>query len=529
MNGYFMIVNNGGKCGIKLFPPTNGGQPILREEILEYLSVKNMTYDVKELGAALVDLQEPVVIKTSTDFRFSDGEFAKVAVAPDNMSVILRLFPPFEGGAIMSKQEFMREYSSRGICFGFDEAAIDKFLSDRVYCTDFIGVRGLAPVQGSDASIEYFFNTDPRVRPTLNEDGTVDFFHLNTINHCKAGDMLARLIPAVQGQPGRNVKGEYIRPREVKMAMLKHGNNITMSEDKTVLTSNVDGHVNLVEGKVFVSNIFQVENVDNSVGDIDYDGNVNVNGNVRENFTIKAHGNIVVKGIVEGATLEADGDIIIARGMHGMHKGVLKAGGNIICKFLENATASAKGYVETELILHSEVVAGTDIKVTGSKGLIAGGRCCATTSIEVKNLGSEMGADTTVEVGMDSGVKMKISSLQKEIVEINKTLASVKPVLEGATAKLKSGIKLPMDQLLQIQKLAQLNKEKSERLQACMEELNQYQDMTESETKGQIIVTGNVFPGTKICISDASMLVKTAMKYCRFIKDEGEVKMVAIY
>lgn len=61
--------------------------------------------------------------------------------------------------------------------------------------------------------------------------------------------------------------------------------------------------------------------------------------------------------MIEGACIEAGGNIIIARGMNGMAKGILKAGGNIVAKFLENATVSAGGYVNTESILHSNVTA----------------------------------------------------------------------------------------------------------------------------------------------------------------------------
>lgn len=530
MNSYFQIVNVNGKCGLKLFPPTDGGDPINKDELFEYISMKNISLDIKQYAAKLAEMKdEPVIVPTVTDFKYAEGEYAIVNIAPDNMSVSIRLIPPFEGGSLMTENEFMREFSARGVVFGFDEAAIKAFLANRQYCTSLVAAKGQPPVQGKDAVIEYYFNVDPHVRPTLKEDGSVDFFNLNTINHCRKGDVLARLFPVEFGQNGKNVKGEHIRPREVKAAILKFGRNITISEDKTVLTSDVDGHVSLVEGKVFVSNVFTVENVDNSVGNIDYEGNVCVNGNVNENFTIKAHGNIEVKGVVEGAFLEADGDIIIARGMHGMHKGTLKAGGNIVSKFFENATVSAKGYVQTELILHSDVVAGSDIKVTGSKSFVAGGRCCATSTIEVKNLGSEMGADTIVEVGMDANLKVKLTNLQKEVTDINKQLATVRPVLEGAAQKLKAGVKLPVDQLQQIQKLAVINKEKTARLQECLEELNLYQDLTEGDSKGQVIVTGNVYPGTKICISDVSMVVKDAMKYCRFVKKDGDVKMVAIY
>lgn len=527
MNAYFQIVNNNGMCAIKLVPPTNGGEPINREELLEYLSIKNMLYDVKALGQILSEHANTIVFPTQTPFQFKEGEYVKISIAPDNMSVSVRMIPPFEGGEVMNKTEFLREFSSRGVKYGIDEKLVDDFLAIRPYCTTAVLAKGKPPVHGKDASIEYFFNTDPRVRPTLNEDGSVDFFNLNTINHCLEGDVLARLTQATQGEPGMNVKGERIRPRDVKILSLKYGHNIKITEDKTELISEVSGHVNLVEGKVFVSNVLTVENVDNSIGNIDYDGSVTVNGNVCENFTVKAKGTINVKGVVEGAHLEAGKDIIIARGMNGMHKGKLKAGGNIISKFIENAEATAEGYISTESIMHSTVIAGADIKVTGKHGFISGGRACASHSIEAKTLGSTMGADTIIEVGVDATVKTKIQGFQREVIEINKTLAQVRPVIDGARQKLAAGIKMSTEQLLQVQKLAQINKEKTERLEVIMSEM-EILDGGDPETKGQVIVTGGVYPGTKICIGDVSMVVKNAVKYCRFIKEAGDVKMTAL-
>lgn len=80
----------------------------------------------------------------------------------------------------------------------------------------------------------------------------------------------------------------------------------------------MDGHVSLVEGKVFVSDVYEVENVDLSTGNIDFEGSVQVNGNVSSNFVIRAGGNVIISGVVEGAYIEAGGNIIIARGMNGM-------------------------------------------------------------------------------------------------------------------------------------------------------------------------------------------------------------------
>lgn len=197
----------------------------------------------------------------------------------------------------------------------------------------------------------------------------------------------------------------------------------------------MDGHVSLVEGKVFVSDVYEVENVDLSTGNIDFEGSVQVNGNVSSNFVIRAGGNVIISGVVEGAYIEAGGNIIIARGMNGMAKGTLKAGGNIVAKFLENATASAGGYVSTESILHSNVIAATEIQVTGKRGFITGGHVRAGQKIEVKTLGAMLGAPTVVEVGVDPEKKAEYMKMQKEVSEIVKNIRSLQPILANFAEK----------------------------------------------------------------------------------------------
>ncbi len=129
--------------------------------------------------------------------------------------------------------------------------------------------QGRLPVQGKDAYIEYKFNTDKKAKPTLKEDGSVDFFNLNILNHCNKGDELAILHPEVPGEPGSNIMGDKIMPAEVKKAAFDYGHNIEMSEDGQKLISLVDGHVELVDGAVFVSDELVLDNAVNSTGNID--------------------------------------------------------------------------------------------------------------------------------------------------------------------------------------------------------------------------------------------------------------------
>ena len=214
--------------------------------------------------------------------------------------------------------------------------------------------------------------------------------------------------------------------------------------------------------------------------------------------------------------------------MNGMAKGMLKAGDNVIAKFIENSKVSAGGYVSTESILHSEVMAGTEIIVSGRKGFITGGRVCATNLIQVKTLGSPMGADTIVEVGADPGVKMRLQQLQKLVVENKKTIDSVHPVLSATAQKLSQGVKLKPDQIKYFQEMLQQEKQKKQEMEEALKEMEGLQQLLDESAAAKIEVTGEVFGGTRICIADVSMVVKNSMTYCKFVKSQGDVKMVSL-
>lgn len=527
-NGFFQLIHNAHGTSLKIVPPTNGGEMFPITELSDYLNARNLRFDLHKLNATCLGLKEKIEIPLNHEMGYRENEKCIVTISPDKMSAIMRFHAPSNDGEVMTSSEILQELEHKGVHHGIMEEVVEQFVGNREYCKDFLVAVGTEPVHGNDASIEYFFSTDIHAKPTLLEDGSVDFFNLNTINHCNKGDLLAKLTPAEMGVNGTNVCGENLKPREVKRLMLHYGRNISISEDKTCIYSEVNGHVVLIEGKVFVSDVLELENVDMSTGNIEYEGSVLVRGNVCSNFSVISHGNIEVRGIVEGAHLEADGDIIIARGMNGMGKGVLKAGGNIVVKFMENVDAEAQGYVSAETILHSHVSAGTDVTVTGRKGFIAGGRVCATHSINVKTLGSSMGADTVVEVGVDPGLKNKFQQYQKDVVDAKCELDKIEGIISGAKKRIATNAPITAEQArfiaTSILRKADLTREKT----AKEEKLEDMQELMEGKKVAQIIVTGEVFPGTKICISEVSMVVKSSCQYCRFVKIRGDVKMEAI-
>ncbi len=530
-DGYCRFVKMPGGYGIKLIPPVDGGRKLRLAEVEDYLERQQIAVSADlhaALGQALAEPQEKVCWIAGTDCPVINEDY-QLNVASDGMSARVRFIPPSETGKRLTLEDFLKDLRFRNVVSGIQMDVLQEhFQSEGLYGMYLEAAKGKEPRQGKDAQIEYFFNTDLRAKPTMNEDGSVDFFHLNMVNHCKKGDMLAKIIPADEGDYGMNIMGSQIKPRDVKKVFFKFGNNIQVSEDRLSLVSLVDGHVTLVDGQVFVSDVYEVENVDNSTGNIDFQGSVQINGNVASNFSVNASGNVIIKGVVEGAHIQAGGNIIIARGMNGMGKGTLKAGGNIAAKFLESANAEADGYVSTEAIMHSVVKAGTEVTVSGRRGFIVGGHVQAKNRITVKTLGAEMGASTIVEVGASPQVKSEYARLQKDVMEVVKTIRQSQPIIADFGAKRARGVKFSPSQLEYVKSVAQTLEKGKKELEEKNARLQELQKEFDPDVKAQVLVQGVAYPGVTVIIGDVSMIVGSSYKYCRFEKRDGDVKMAPL-
>lgn len=275
------------------------------------------------------------------------------------------------------------------------------------------------PVQGRNARIQYNFDANKTSTPKMSEDGSVNFHELDMIERVKEGQLLATLTPAVQGTDGKSVFGKPIKPAKVKNLVLKHGKHAHLSEDQLEMYSDVSGNVTLVNDTVFVSNVYEVPaDVGPSTGDIDYDGSVEVKGNILSGYTVKASGDIIVNGAVESATLEAGGKIVLKRGIQGMGKGTMHADGDIISNFIESSNITSGGKVISDAIMHSDVIARDSILVHGKRGLIAGGSARSEIKIETKTAGSAMGTKTELEVGYDPSIIDRYHEIEKETASL---------------------------------------------------------------------------------------------------------------
>ncbi len=529
MNGYFQLLGKADGTYLRLFPPNKGGEAININDINEYFNlVKLYEFDIQLLNAQVTTLEETKEVKINDEILNPVSEQMIIKIAENKMSVSARFYPPSDGGVNITYNEILSILATKGIKVGVDKDIIEEILKSKAYCLDYIIAKGIPVTPGHDAKITYHFNTNLNIKPKLNPDGTVDFHHLDNIGHIHKGQVLATLEPEDLGKPGLNVFGELIKQPNYTKLKLKYGKNISLSEDKCTITSDVDGHASIVEGKVFVSNIYEVQDVDTATGNIEFEGNVVVKGNVRSGFEIVARGTIEVYGVVEGATLIAGGQIVLKRGIQGMGKGLLKAGSNIITKFIESAHVEADGFVQTESILHSSVSAKGEVIVQGKKGFVTGGVVTSQTGLTAVSVGSPMGSATRIEVGIDPTMRERQQSLLEEVEEMQKKVGLIEPVISNCMKKLSQGQKLTQDQLKYVKQLSEEYKELEQNIKEAQKEIEGIRVGLKLGNNARVKVTGKIYSDVKITISDCVLYLREERDHCQFVKDQGEVKVLTL-
>jgi uncharacterized protein (DUF342 family) len=524
----FQLIYNNDGTYIQLTPAKENGLAIDFTELSDYLNLRHVDFEKASLYDTVLSLRETKIVKLDNIKRVSESECVKVSISADHMRAIGRFYPPTQGGSLMDRTQIINDCVKSGVKYGVVEENITMFLENRTYFTDIVLAKATPCIKGTDAVITYNFNIDLTKKPKMNEDGTVDFHTLDTISHVSRGDIIASLVPAVPGRPGITVCGGVIQPNKVIHKILRHGNKIHVSEDGFQMYSDVDGHATLVDEKVFVSDSFEIAaDVDASTGDINFDGNVTVKGSVRTGYRIVANGDIIVDGVVEGAVLKAGGQIILKRGIQGMNKGELRANGNIVAKFIENATVDTAGYLTTEAILHSMVSAKGDIIVGGKKGFITGGEIRSGSLISVKTAGSTMGTNTLLEVGVDPTLIEEYHKIEKELPVIAQELERLNQNILLYLKKIKNGEKLSPDKLILV-KTMNVEKEQRESKRAqLLERMNYLQEFMNNNASGAVKVSDTIYPGCKVVIAGIVYYVRKECVRCALIRDGADVVLTS--
>lgn len=239
----------------------------------------------------------------------------------------------------------------------------------------------IPPTPGQDGKVIAVFGSQGQAGPKLREDGTADFREVDGVAQVKSGTVLARLQPPGPGTPGRDDRGNLLPAPPGKPAQLPAGQGTRVSEDGQSLIAACDGMVVAKNGVITVSAVMELDKgVDFRTGNIRFDGDVRVKGNVAEGFRIEAGGSIRIEGDAEGAVLVSSrGNIQVTGGFFGQGKGSIQAKGEVKVAFARQADIKCgkliveKALQDCQVVTYGLSASKRDARIFGGKILCYGG------------------------------------------------------------------------------------------------------------------------------------------------------------
>jgi len=451
---------------------------------------------------------------------------AVVSMSPDGMEAWVVLSPS-QGGEPPEIGQVLRALAGAGVREGIDRSALESALERGLWGRQILAARGSVGEPSCDGRIEYRFTLpDERFKPVEAEDGHVDFRKLNLIHNIRRGDVLAVRTPSVPGKAGQTVTGQLLPPRPVNDPKLLGGKNTAADAGGLQLLATADGHVTLIDGKVVVQSVFVVErDLDYSVGNVDFVGNVQVYGDVKSGFVVNAGGDVEIRGVIEAAQVTAGGNLLVRNGIIGAGHCRIQAKGNIAARYIEGADVEAGGNVIVQdSLIRSRVRANGAIRVEGRQGEIIGGQLQALDEISARVIGSEFSIATTLELGAAPKLREDYNTTLAQQRDRQRALANLESYIREYQSYVEKGREISDAW----KRAIALRLAEYERLSAEAEALTAAVAGFEAELmrvqKGQVKASASVYPGVTITIGRSTLAVKDVIARSMFVLDNGLVK-----
>lgn len=327
-------------------------------------------------------------------------------------------YVPRRQGAMMTRDELCAFLAQSDIKTGIDAEELDRFAGKTgagQMVRDALLACGIPPINGSDG----FFS--PTAQPSIvahhEEDGdSHDFRNVQTFINVRPGDEIGRIIPREMGIPGRRVTGEVVVPKHGRPLKIRIGKNIRVEDDGTRLVAEAEGRVCTRFGEMSVEQEYRIDgDVDFRVGSIDFNGVVDVRGDVLDGFNIAASKGLCVKGNIGNGNIISDGDILLC-GMDGQNKGSIICGGTIRANYIHDCTIECAGDVIVDVEIHNCTIWSLG-RIIVNKGAIAGGSYTALGGIEARRFGTLSSLHTRLTVGVDYRDLLVLDQLHADLAQ----------------------------------------------------------------------------------------------------------------
>lgn len=459
------------------------------------------------------------IIKTSETSGNKPGEKIRVDAYVDiktddnGHTAVITLRPPQNGGEHITEDMIHEAAADLGIVHGFDELTCKKLVKGKMYNHPVIIARCTPARDGENGYITFRFDKEHKLKPHQNEFGLANYRELNAIVPIRKKEIIADIFLPGEGDPGTDIFGKELPAKPGVPTKVSLGKNTLVTLDGTQIVAACDGHI------VFGNGSFQVEeavtiktDLDLSVGNISFFGDVHIKGNVMEGFSVNAGKNVKIDGSVFGGEVTAGGDVVIAGGCINTK---LTCDGNADIGFCENSEIFVKGDVSSKQFAFCNVFCYGAVTAKGTNGVISGGKVTSMHDVNAATIGSMKYTPTEIYIGDGSVLfarKREAEADLKESVRIFET--AIKNLTFLKQRKSVQGGSLTEAQQRQYRAETQSKLFHSMRineLQALIDKLEE--DIIHKDAL-RANVTGKIFPGAKFIINFLTLEITELVTRC---------------
>lgn len=456
-----------------------------------------------------------------SEFEYNLSEWLSLKYSDDKIQATVKLKKDAKDFSAEDIRQFL---SKNGIVHGIKMDALEEV------CTmsaneSIIVAEGDTVVETVQPVIDYFFPMDEEPAFSERTDGSVDFKEARNFNNFEEGAILAIKTPGTEGTPGKDVFGKTIKSEKLKDKRIQVGKFVGLSEDGLQAVAKAGGHVCRTDGKITILTSIRIPgDIDYSIGNIYFMGDVEVAGTILADFKVEVGGNLKVRDNIENADLKVGKDLTVGGNVFGHGECQIIVGGNASFRELDSAKLDVTGNLQVKsAIRQSNVTCGGNIEVISSNGVIVGGEVRALKTITTPNLGNTMGTLTKISVGTNPFYHRELDELDKRNSALKIKYSQIKTHLDTmkrktARTELSPSLKEVFGKLKGAE--SALNSELSEILKRSEELREKLVELSDASVK----VKEKLYTGVVFSIRYAMTRTYEEQKHVVVEEEGGEIK-----
>ena len=437
------------------------------------------------------------------------------------MTAHIMVTEPEFGGMPVTYQQACDELAVKGVRYNVDFDAIKSIFEEKSFGKTVLAAKGDMPVDGTNGKVIYHFEQTDTQEFKEDEFGNVDLHNLGLIKNITENTVIAEIVPETEGSPGRDIRGIEVAQYPGKPPVYTVGPGVKLSEDGLVLSAAISGNLRWNKTYFVVDKDVSISgDVDVSVGNIDFIGDVTIKGNVEEGYEIRSGGNVNIYGTVTGAKIHAAGNITVRMGVVSSEiEGV-----DISASFFENTDIKASGKLTANNFIACQAICNGKLTASGGKAAIIGGKYTCLSDIEANIIGSETYTKTLLVLGNTAVLAEERIELTKKIPEFENQIDQLGKICT-ALQQQKKVAPLPEDReemLVTSIRAKFVHQRELKAMKARVAEIDKEIDISNDL---RVIVRRSLYPGVAIRINSLQHNVSATHGQCVVRVGESDIEV----